>query len=230
MSRGMFYIQNCICTYVVYTGDGLYTYRREVCVARFDKMGDARASMRETSNSTGSHAFFVPFQLSLIADFGEPIGKNFFMEIGNVNWEVLLMVGTLLCSLREYHKSQKRARVDVLSRYNERYHNDSHIKQVVCFLEKLEDSTVVPENEYPSIHDFEMYMRFYEELHFLIQAKSMKIGMAYYMFGHYLMILDKNKDKIPIELNYNEHYWQVFNNLVNQMHEYNKLNQHRYKI
>ncbi|MBR4296758.1 MAG: hypothetical protein IKT82_01030 [Bacteroidaceae bacterium] len=64
----------------------IYTYRRGVCVARFDKMGDARASMRETSNSTGSHAFFVSLSKSIIAEFGGPIGENHIMSIIKVDY------------------------------------------------------------------------------------------------------------------------------------------------
>ena len=55
MPRGMCIPFTVSCNRVVADmGRIIYTYRRGVCVARFDKMGDARASARETSNSTGS--------------------------------------------------------------------------------------------------------------------------------------------------------------------------------
>ena len=51
MSRGMCIPFTVSCNHVIADmGRVSYTYRRGVCVARFDKMGDARASIRETSN------------------------------------------------------------------------------------------------------------------------------------------------------------------------------------
>ena len=37
----------------------IYTYRREVCVARFDESGNAKATGRETSNRYRFSRFFV---------------------------------------------------------------------------------------------------------------------------------------------------------------------------
>ena len=37
----------------------IYTYRRGVCVARFDQSGNAKTSNVRRVTGTGSHAFFV---------------------------------------------------------------------------------------------------------------------------------------------------------------------------
>ena len=79
----------------------------------------------------------------------------------------------LVLTIVEYGRYKKRFRVEILCKFNERYQKDEEIKSVTKFLEELEDGK---SDNVPHIHELEMYMRFYEELYFLIQAGTMRIG------------------------------------------------------
>ena len=53
----------------------IYTYRREVCVARFDESGNAKATGRETSNRYRFSRFSFYIKVHTTAESGELIGK-----------------------------------------------------------------------------------------------------------------------------------------------------------
>lgn len=48
-----------LCVKYWYRGWCAFTYRRGPCVARSTVLGNAKASIRRTSNENGSHAFFI---------------------------------------------------------------------------------------------------------------------------------------------------------------------------
>lgn len=126
---------------------------------------------------------------------------------------------TLLISACEYCWHKKRERVCVLENYNARYAGDEEIKAVVTYLEALEENK---ERTEPNVHQLEMYMRFCEELYFLIKSKSMKRNIAYYMFGHYVLIFNTENKKWIEKLGYNEKYWTVFRKFVCEMNNAKK--------
>lgn len=119
-------------------------------------------------------------------------------------------------SLYEFHKYKKRERVNNLTQMNNRYITDTEICLVLNYLEALEDNR---ENTLalPTIHQLEMYMRFSEELYCLVKSKALKVNIVYYMFGHYVLVFAKYKDKWPIELGYEKGYWQLFRDFVDMM-------------
>ena len=53
----------------------IYTYRRGVCVARFDELGNAKASKGETSNRYRFSRFSFYIKVHITAESGELIGK-----------------------------------------------------------------------------------------------------------------------------------------------------------
>ena len=183
------------------------------------------------ATGTGSHAFFILNGIN--AEFGESIGIEkvhmfcFFLDtlkIYNEAISIIMAMVTLCFSCYQYMKHKKRNRVEILCKFNERYQTEESIVNVTKFLEEIEDNELDQSNKktLPSIHELEMYMRFYEELYFLIQAGSIKKKMAYYMFGHYVILFDDNKDKLPENLNYNDSYWVVFRTLVEIMRKSKK--------
>ena len=126
----------------------------------------------------------------------------------------LTAVIAFVFSVCQYMKYKKRERVSILAQYNERYTTDPNIADVVKYLELKEDEK---ECTMPDLHKLEMYMRFCEELYFLIKASSMERNIAYYMFGHYIVFFDDNKKKWPEDLGYNKKYWCVFREFVKEM-------------
>ncbi len=84
-------------------------------------------------------------------------------------WGMLVLtLIALFFSLVEYHAHKKREKMAVFSEYSKRYVEDHSIKCVVEFLicyfenEKLEGVT-------PSIYQKEMFLRYFEELEFMIE-------------------------------------------------------------
>lgn len=133
----------------------------------------------------------------------------------------------LVFTIVEYIKYKKRFRVEILCKFNERYQKDNEIKCVTEFLEKLEDGK---SDKIPDVHELEMYMRFYEELYFLIKSGAMRMGVAYYMFGHYVMIFDDNKRELPKDLHYDAEYWEIFRSMVDELRNFEKQHRRNYKI
>ena len=95
-----------------------------------------------------------------------------------------------------------------------RYTTNEDIRSVVKYLEALEDKK---DESLPEIHEIEMFMRFFEEIDCLIQAKSIKENIVYYMFGHYVLLFEKEKDNFPKELEYDKGFWVLFRKFVERM-------------
>ena len=104
-----------------------------------------------------------------------------------------------ILSCIEYRNYKKRERINILTQLNMRYTTNEDIRSVVKYLEALEDKK---DESLPEIHEIEMFMRFFEEIDCLIQAKSIKENIVYYMFGHYVLLFEKEKDNFPKELEY----------------------------
>ena len=119
-------------------------------------------------------------------------------------------------SVFEYCRYKKRERTNLLTQLSERYTTNSDIGTVVKYLEALEDHN---ENTLalPDIHQLEMFMRFSEELCCLLKSKALKENIVYYMFGHYVLVFEKEKNKWPKELGYDKEYWYLFRDFVNIM-------------
>ena len=120
-----------------------------------------------------------------------------------------------LLSWKEFQNHKKRERINIITQFSKRYTEDCHIKNVVQYLESLEDKK--EDLNPPNIHDIEMFMRFFEEISCLVKANSIKENITYYMFGHYLLIFAENIDKMPKELEYDKGVWTLFRDFVDTM-------------
>ena len=132
---------------------------------------------------------------------------------------VFITLGAFLFSIYQYEIHKERKRVDVLTKFNIRYTTDKNICSVVEYLETLEDNRAAPIEKRPKIHELEMFMRFFEEIYCLVKSEALKRNIVYYMFGHYLIVFDDNKDKLPIELEYDKGFWTLFRESVKMMRE-----------
>lgn len=140
------------------------------------------------------------------------------LELGSIAdcATALFAICAFILSIIEYRKYKKRERVNLLMQMSKKYTTDSAIKTVLSYLEALEnkrEKTLA----LPNIHQLEMFMRFFEELCCLVKSKALRVNIVYYMFGHYVIIFDDNKEIWPHELEYEKGYWKLFRNFVEMM-------------
>lgn len=89
----------------------------------------------------------------------------------------------------EYKKRLKFEQCDVITRYNERYVNSEPIKRVVCFLIKKCQGKELTLDECPSIYDKEMFLRFFEELNYMIDCGYLEKGIVADTFAFYFLVV-----------------------------------------
>lgn len=82
-----------------------------------------------------------------------------------------LTIGALIFSLLEYLAYKKREKMTVFSEYSKRYVEDPNIKCVVEFLIAYFENVNV-KTAIPSIYQKEMFLRYFEELEFMIEKKK----------------------------------------------------------
>ena len=126
-----------------------------------------------------------------------------------------LAIFAFTISYKEYRNHKKRERISILTQLSERYASDPNISSVVRYLEDLEDKKI--NSNPPDIHQIELFMRFFEEVSCLMNAKSVKDNIVYYMFGHYVLLFADNIDKFPKELEYDKGFWILFRRFVERM-------------
>ena len=110
-----------------------------------------------------------------------------------------LAIFAFTISYKEYRNHKKRERISILTQLSERYASDPNISSVVRYLEDLEDKKI--NSNPPDIHQIELFMRFFEEVSCLMNAKSVK----------------DNIDKFPKELEYDKGFWILFRRFVERM-------------
>lgn len=130
---------------------------------------------------------------------------------------------TALVTFCKYEESVERKRIQYLLDFGNKYTSDNEIKEVLVFLENLEDDNMykkeylTPNNTYSeealSIHSLEMFMRFIEELEILIRGKAISESAALNLFGYYTIILDKYHGRWP-QLKYEKEFWNVYRTFV----------------
>ncbi len=116
-----------------------------------------------------------------------------------------------------YYYHRKRDRAEVLSQYNERYSRDEHISKVVPFL--IAD-IMGTKATIPSVHDVEMFMRFFEEMELQIEKHRLDADSVYELFSYYALYFDSKPCLIEMfsidDYNSNDN-WKLFHNFVNRM-------------
>ena len=133
----------------------------------------------------------------------------------------------------KYVEYLKRNRIQYLLEFGKKYSEDKEIKEVVEFMEHLEENNMYmdyemnADNTYKEsaleIHSIEMFMRFIEELELLIRPGSISESSALNLFGHYTIILDKYHSRWP-DLKYDEDFWNVYRSFVEKAKNFNYKN------
>ena len=125
---------------------------------------------------------------------------------------------TLICTFTEYRYHRKREKANVLGQYNERYSKDEHVNKVVDYIIRYMDNNVV--NQLPSVHDVEMFLRFFEEMEIQIKENRMDENHVHTLFSYYAI---KMADNINIRNNLglidydNSNNWNEFKSFVDRM-------------
>ena len=102
---------------------------------------------------------------------------------------IILASLTLIGTIYEYESHRERVKAEVLGQYNERYSRDEHINKVVPFLiEDIMNRKVVA----PSVHNVEMFMRFFEEMELQIEKDRLDAESVYKLFSYYAYTLIQN--------------------------------------
>ena len=142
----------------------------------------------------------------------------------------LVAIITMIRGLCEYENYKRKNQIQYLLEFGKKYTEDENLKEVVTFLECLEDDNMYKQdcmdenNTYNEkaikIHSIEMFMRFIEELELLIRGNAISESAALNLFGHYTTILDKYNKRWP-KLGYDEKYWKVYRDFVEKAKKFN---------
>lgn len=100
---------------------------------------------------------------------------------------LVLTFASIFVAFREYRSYKRDKQSEVLFNYNERYENSPSIRLVVRYC-----TDVCSEN--PSVYDKEMFLRFFEELEMMIQAKYLKEKDVLDYFSFYFLLLWTRED------------------------------------
>jgi hypothetical protein len=140
---------------------------------------------------------------------------------------------TAFIAVCKYEEHVEKERIQYLLDFGNKYTSDPEIKEVIMFLEELEDDNMykqeflTPNNTYMkealSIHSLEMFMRFIEELELLIRGSAISETAALNLFGHYTIILDQYNMRWP-KLGYKEKYWNVYRDFVEKAKKFDYKN------
>lgn len=115
----------------------------------------------------------------------------------------------------QYNRYLEKEQSDTLSHYNERYSRDLNIKKVVKYLIDKKDN---PNNEYTlNTFEKEMFLRFFEELQYAIEQKSLSKEIVYDMFSYYA--IEAYKEKENFYKNEEENNWLRFKTFAESMLE-----------
>lgn len=98
---------------------------------------------------------------------------------------LVLAIFTVWYGKCEYDKMVKHKQCEVFAQYNERYENSENIQKVVKYCtikaEKQEDI--------PTTHDKEMFLRFFEELEMMIQEEYLTEDKVGNYFAYYFLVI-----------------------------------------
>lgn len=103
----------------------------------------------------------------------------------------ILALVSVFAAYNEYQKKQKFERCDVLMRYNERYEESSYIKNAINYLNKeankdsVNNGQNISQKSNLTICDKEMFLRFYEELDYMIEVGYLDRELVANYFAYY---------------------------------------------
>lgn len=129
----------------------------------------------------------------------------------------LITLLTVIIAFREYYRKRKQDKIELFIKYNARFCINEDVMRVTKYLEKYVGLNHHGEVYTPDDHQVEMFMRYFEELEFLIESGAIDEEIVSYMFSYYVFEFEKRKDEWK-NVGYEEEGWRVFRNFVNRMH------------
>ena len=110
----------------------------------------------------------------------------------------------------------KQLKAEVFIRYSSKYAISPEVTAVIKYLEHIDGlkhkQTIVP----PDSHDIEIFMHYFEEIEYLLDARIMDEQMVYEMFSYYLFVFENNVEKFDIT-DYKSDSWSKFHHLLIRM-------------
>lgn len=95
-----------------------------------------------------------------------------------------LALVAIVFTYKEYKFQQEKKKSEILSQFNDRYSTDGNIAEVVKCLMSPEEN-VARQLETLEFFKKEMFMRFFEELHYAIEKEALPKDVVYDYFGYY---------------------------------------------
>lgn len=133
----------------------------------------------------------------------------------------------VIYGIKEYKHHKKEEKIQLLLKYNERYMTDPTIKKVVSYIIKTETfklSETKNSQELPSLHEKELFMRFFEELYILIEDGQLPKDKVYYLFSYYLLAFHRNanlrSDVEDYPKDEKSEEWKYYFKMVKMMEKY----------
>jgi len=90
---------------------------------------------------------------------------------------------------REYKRMIKHKQCEVFAKYNERYENSEYIQKVVKYC----TVKTINREDIPTIHDKEMFLRFFEELEMMVQEEYLTEEKVGNYFAYYFLVVWNDK-------------------------------------
>jgi hypothetical protein len=94
---------------------------------------------------------------------------------------LILAIVALLLARKEYNSHKMTEYNKLFSQLNRRYEKNENMQTVVKYLRDKE-----PSNDIPSLYQFEVFLRFFEELGLYMKAGSLNSDDVDDFFGYYL--------------------------------------------
>lgn len=123
------------------------------------------------------------------------------------------MTGVLLTAF-SYYKYKEEQRVKMTASYNKEYRTDSRIQEVLRFLIEHSEQEHEPRIDAETINQREMFLRFFEEIQYLIDQNLIEEKQAYDLFGYYANEAWKMKDAFIPNFGDELDNWEKLNSFI----------------
>ncbi|MCR5362804.1 MAG: hypothetical protein K6E73_12475 [Bacteroidales bacterium] len=161
---------------------------------------------------------FVLFQLKF--SDGTTVGTHFpdYLSAWSTFATALFALCALIYSWVEYRAHKKRAKAEVLRRYNERYYENNAVQYIVKYIYNNASKKRCPNPKKKFYLNLELFLRFFEEIQYSIVTDSIDKKEVRYILGYYAMRAIQCK-KIKKTINDKPKAWIDFIYFVKTMNE-----------
>ena len=146
----------------------------------------------------------------------QPLQLGSMAELGSL---ILTAIG-LIYAICQYNTHVGEVKTQLLLKYNERYMSDITITKVVNYIVKQNINV----SEIPTLHEKELFMRFFEELYILIEDGQLPKDKVYYLFSYYLLAFHRNanlrSDVEDYPKDEKSEEWKYYFKMVKMMEKY----------